>query len=205
MYRLFSFQNNVLSTFAVLLGLISGDLSCKIEVIDKFSKFSAFIFLFSLNFWLLRVCTFLLLYPSKKLFFSDKLPIMAGTSSRFRNAYAIECKNPKLCKSSAVSISIMLLIHKWRHYSQNGAENQRHLCWFFLPVFSILQIDVKLSQNNVKIQKVTPLYNKMTSQNKCFVLETAYAIMAYTRLSHISALEKNILPMRKSLLFNRWE
>ena len=66
-------------------------------------------------------------------------------------------------------------------------------------------MDVKLSQNNVKIQKVTPLYDKMVSQNKYFVLETAYSIMAYTRLSRISAFEKNILPLRKSLLFNRGE
>ena len=37
--------------------------------------------------------------------------------------------------------------------------------------------------------RVTPLYDKMTSQNKCSVFETAYAIMAYTLLSRISAME----------------
>ena len=75
----------------------------------------------------------------------------------------------------------------------------------FLPAFSILQIDVKLSQNNVKMQKVTPLYDKMASQNKYFILEIAYSIMAYTRLSRISAFEKIIILLRKCLLFNRGE
>ena len=82
----------------------------------------------------------------------------------------------------------------------------------FLPAFSILQIDVKLSQNNVKIQKVTPLYDKMASQNKYFVLETEYSIMAYIRLSSISAIENKystsekksaIQPWRKTVSFSK--
>ena len=53
--------------------------------------------------------------------------------------------------------------------------------------------------------RVTPLYDKMASQNKYFVLETTYSIMAYTRLSRILPRRINILLLRKSLLFNRGE
>ena len=46
--------------------------------------------------------------------------------------------------------------------------------------------------------KVTPLYDKMASQNKCSVFETAYTVIAYTRLSRISTLEKNILLLQNN-------
>ena len=59
---------------------------------------------------------------------------------------------------------------------------------------------------------MTPLYDKMASQNKYFVLEITYSIMAYIRLLRISAMENKystsakrsaIQPRRKTVSFSK--